>query len=195
MAVNRKKTRKRKMQGGIGELRGFPPCNSLSLFPITNEQIISFNRGIQSPMDCFINVMQLLGIVNNLTANIMRISAAGKTGFFQEEIEKIFIMLTGHNHDFKSTPNSQEFSKWIATYLPPGNVVFAGHEGQSKHVYLIGRTTDGHILYIDPQLGTICDLSLEECQTFISNNHTFRLMFNSESKLSPEQLRSLGFSV
>ena len=194
MAVNKRKTRK-KMRGGIGELRGFPPCNRLSLFPITNEQIISFNRGIQSPMDCFINLMQLLGIINNLTANIMRISTAGKTGFFQEEIEKIFIMLTGHNHDFKSTPNSQEFSKWITTYLPPGNVVFAGYEGQSKHVYLIGRTVEGKIAYIDPQLGTICDLASEECQRHISNNHTFRLMFNSESKLSSEQLHLLGFSV
>ncbi len=183
------------MRGGIGELYGFPPCNSLSLFPITNEQIATFSRGIQSPMDCFINALQLLGVINNISANIMRISAAGKSGFSQEEIEKIFILLTGHNHDFKATPSSQEFSKWISIHLPPGNVVFAGYEGQSKHVYLIGRTIDGQIAYIDPQLGTICDLASEDCQRHISNNHTFRLMFNSESKLSPEQLRTLGFSI
>lgn len=183
------------MRGGIGEIHGFPPCTLLSLFPITNEQIVSFNRGIQSPMDCFINALQLLGIINNLTANIMRLSSVGRVGFTQEEIEKIFILITGHNHDFKATPSSHEFSKWISTFLPPGNVVFAGHEGQSKHVYLIGRATDGRIVYIDPQLGSICDLSLEECQKYISTNKLFRLMFNSSSKLTSDQLRTLGFSV
>ena len=189
------KTRKRKMRGGIGEQHGFPFCDSLSLFPITNEQIASFSRNIQSPMDCFINALQLLGVINHLTANIMRISSAGKTGFLQEEIEKIFILITGHNHDFRAAPSSEDFSRWISTYLPPGHVVFAGHQGSSNHVYLIGRTLDGRISYIDPQLGTICDLQSEECQKFISDNTLFRLMFNSSTKLTSDQLRTLGFTI
>jgi hypothetical protein len=195
MGLSKSKTRKRKIKGGMGELRGFPPCDSLSLFPITNEQIASFSRNIQSPMDCFINALQLLGVINNVTANIMRISSAGRNGFSQEEIEKIFILLTGHNHDFKAAPSSADFARWISMYLPPGNVVFAGHEGQSNHVYLIGRTVDGRISYIDPQLGTICDLSSQECQKLISNNALFRLMFNSTSKLTSDQLHTLGFTI
>lgn len=186
---------KMKMKGGLGESYGLPPCVNLTYFRITDDQINSFETVVKSPMDCFINSLQLLGIINNVTADIMRISTAGKTGFTQEEIEKIFILLTGHNHDFKGTNSPDEFSIFIAKNLPPGNVVFAGHEGQSKHVYLIGRTLNGTIKYIDPQIGQICDLSLEHCQKLIINNKIFRLMFNSEYKLTPEQLQILGFTV
>jgi len=195
MGLNRRKTRKMKMKGGVGEEYGLPPCVKLTYFRITDDQINAFKTVVKSPMDCFINAPQILNIVNNVTADIMRISTAGKTGFTQEEIEKIFIILSGYNHDFKGTTNSNDFSIFIANNLPPGNVVFAGHEGQSKHVYLIGRNFNGTIVYIDPQRGTICDLSLKDCQDFISNNKIFRLMFHSEYKLTLEQLQILGFTV
>jgi len=183
------------MRGGIGETQGFPLCNNLSLFKITDEQLLTFKRTAPTPMDCFINALQILGVVNNITANIMRLSSAGKTGFTTEEIEKIFVFITGHNHDFKATGSPQEFSEWIATNLLPGHVVFAGHEGDINHVYLIGRQISGNLVYIDPQLGIFCDLSNAECQGYLTNNRVYRLMFNSLDKLSPEQLRLLGFVI
>lgn len=181
------------MRGGIGETQGFPQCNNLSQFKITDEQLLGFKRTAPTPMDCFINALQIIGVIDNITANIMRLSSAGKSGFTSEEIEKIFIFLSGHNHDFKATGSSQEFSEWISKNLVPGHVVFAGHEGGNNHVYLIGRTIDATIVYIDPQLGILCDLSSEECQGYLKNNRVYRLMFNSVEKLSPEQLRFLGF--
>lgn len=194
MGLNKRKTRK-KMRGGMGEQYGFPHCNNLSQFKITDEQLLSFKRIAPTPMDCFINALQIIGVVNNITANIMRLSSAGKTGFTSEEIEKIFIFLSGHNHDFKATGSPQEFSEWIAKNVFPGHVVFAGHEGGNNHVYLIGRGIDGTIVYIDPQLGIMCDLSTQECQGYLKNNRVYRLMFNSQGKLSPEQLRLLGFVI
>ena len=192
MVVSKRKTR-RKMRGGIGEIHGFPPCTSLSQFKITDEQILTFKRAVPTPMDCFINALQILGVVDNVTANIMRISSAGKTGFTTEEIEKIFVFLSGHNHDFKATGSPQEFSDWITAHLLPGHVVFAGHEGNVNHVYLIGRQVNGTIVYIDPQSAIFCDLSTPECQAHLMNNKVYRLMFNSLEKLSPEQLSHLGF--
>ena len=192
MGLNKRKTRK-KMRGGIGEALGLPQCNSLSQFKITDEQLLGFKRNAPTPMDCFINALQIIGVIDNITANIMRLSSAGKTGFTTEEIEKTFIFLSGHNHDFKATGSSLEFSEWIAKNVFPGHVVFAGHEGGNNHVYLIGRTIDGTIVYIDPQVGILCDLSTEECQGYLKNNRVYRLMFNSLEKLSPEQLRLLGF--
>jgi len=193
MIVNRRKTRKRKMRGGIGEIHGFPLCTDLSQFKITDEQLLTFKRAVPTPMDCFINALQILGVVNNITANIMRISSAGKTGFTTEEIEKVFIFLSGNNHDFKATGSSQEFSEWIAKNLLPGHVVFAGHQGNVNHVYLIGRQVNGTIVYIDPQSAIFCDLSTAECQRYLTNNKVYRLMFNSIEKLSPEQITQLGF--
>ena len=193
MGDHKRKTRKRKMRGGIGEEHGFPQCNSLSQFKITDDQLLNFKRAVPSPMDCFINTLQLLGVIDTITANIMRISSAGRTGFTKEEIEKIFVMLSGHNHNFKSTESSQEFSEWIGSLLLPGHVVFAGYEGNTRHVYLIGRRIDGIILYIDPQLGILCDLSTIECQQYLMNNRLYRLMFNSVEKITPEQLSQFGF--
>jgi len=181
------------MRGGIGEQYGLPHCTILSQFKITDEQLLTFKRTAPTPMDCFINALQILGVVNNITANIMRLSSAGKTGFTTEEIEKIFIFISGHNHDFKPTGSSQEFSEWIAKNLIPGHVVFAGHQGDINHVYLIGRQINGTLVYIDPQVGMYCDLSKEECQRYLTNNNVYRLMFNSADKLSPEQLSLLGF--
>ena len=181
------------MRGGIGETHGFPQCNSLSQFKITDEQLLGFKRTAPTPMDCFINALQIIGVVDNITANIMRLSSAGKTGFTSEEIEKIFIFLSGHNHDFKATGSSREFSEWIDKNLVPGHVVFAGHQGTVNHVYLIGRQVNGTIVYIDPQVGIFCDLSKAECQGYLTNNKVYRLMFNSVEKLSPEQITQLGF--
>lgn len=183
------------MRGGIGEELGLPPCETLSVFSITNQQIQSFTREVHSPMDCFINALQLLGVINSVTANIMRISTAGKSGFQLEEIEKIFVLLTGFNHSFRAIPNPADFSRIIAENLPPGHAVFAGHEGQSKHVYLIGRTDDKRLIYIDPQLGTLCDLASDDCFKLISGNTLFRILFHSTTKLTSEQLRRIGFVI
>ena len=195
MTGSKKNHTRRKMHGGIAESQGFPACHNLSIFPISDENILKFKRVFRSPMDCFINALELLGAISSLTANMMRISSLGKNGFTKEEIEKIFILITGCNHDFKSTPNSMEFSQWITANLPPGNVVFAGYGGQAKHVYLIGRRQDGVIVYIDPQIGTICDLRLGTCQKYIANNTLFRLMFHSTARLTHDQLGKIGFSV
>lgn len=183
------------MRGGIGREYGFPECNNLSIFPITDENILKFNRTVQSPMDCFINTIELLGIIPSLTANIMRISSAGRTGFTKDEIEKIFILITGCNHDFKGTNSSLEFSEWISRHLPPGHVVFTGYEGDTRHVFLIGRKVNGVIVYIDPQIGLICDLSDEGCQKYIANKHIFRLLFHSTDRLNSDQLKLIGLSV
>ena len=192
----RKMTRKRKMKGGIGELQGLPFCTILSQFPITDAQIIGFRTVIPiSPMDCFINVLQILGYLDSKTSNILRISSAGRTGFSQEEIEKIFIMLEGYNFDFKSTSSPAEFSEWISTHLKPGHVVFAGYESLINHVYLIGRLVNGVIVYIDPQAGIVCDLNSAHCIQYISQKPILKLLFHSSIKLTPDNLKTIGFNV
>ena len=69
MGDHKRKTRKRKMRGGIGEEHGFPPCNNLSQFQITDEQLLSFNRTVPSPMECFINALQILGVLQKVQKN------------------------------------------------------------------------------------------------------------------------------
>lgn len=184
------------MKGGIGELKGLPICTHLSQFQITDQQILNFKSIVTtSQMDCFINALQILGYVDVKTANMMRISSAGRTGFTQEEIEKIFIVVQGYNFDFKSTSSPAEFSTWISAHLQPGHVVFAGYEGLVNHVYLIGRFQNGQIVYIDPQAGTICDLTTPACLQYISQQPILKLLFNSPTKLTPDNLKAIGFQL
>jgi hypothetical protein len=184
---------KKKQSGSVKDYEN-RPCINLSIIPIADENINKFNRVIQSPADCVINSLQILGVITSLSANIMRISSAGKYGFTKNEIEKIFILITGYNNEFKATHSSQDFFEYIES-IPPGNAVFCGYEGNAWHVYLIGRTINGSILYIDPQLGVICNLNSEQCKRYITNNNLFRLMFRSTDRMTLDQLRSIGFSV
>jgi hypothetical protein len=117
-----------KLRGGIGEQFGLPPCNILAQFEIQDNFITEFKRAVPKPADCFINALQLAGLIDSLNANIMRVSSAGTTGFTKEAIEKIFILLKRHNFDFKSTKNFDVFIRMIRERLQPGHAVFAGYD-------------------------------------------------------------------
>jgi len=169
----------------------FPECDILSQFKISDENIMNFKRYLKSPMDCVINALQLMGILDTLSSNILRISCVGTTGFEKEQIEKIFTLYTGVNFEFKSTKKFDEFVQIIETQLLPGNVVFAGYTG---HVFIIGRYLNGQLVYIDPQLNIICNIL--ECQDMIRNGgKEYFILFNSQDKLTNQQLEHLGFTL
>jgi hypothetical protein len=181
------------VKGGIGEHLGLPECTLLSQFQMSDENITGFKRFIHSPMDCFINALQLFGLLDSLNANLLRISSAGRTGFSKEEIEMIFILFKGNNFDFKSTNNYNEFSQSIVSLLHPGYAVFAGYTG---HVFIIARTSNNAIIYIDPQIPVICDLSISECETLIQTpDNIYYLLFNSQQLLTTDQIRTLGIQI
>jgi len=181
---NRKMRKEKKFVGGMLETHGLPQCNILSQFAITDESITNFSREFTVPMDCFINALQIMNVLNEKSANIMRISTLGKTGFQKDQIEVIFIYTFRTNFDFKLTNNFDEWASWIANLLQPGNVVFAGYTG---HVFLIGRLANGTIVYIDPQVPTLCDLNDGNCQQYLQGKSSYYLLFNSSEMLTPEQ--------
>jgi len=181
--IKNKKNNKKKM-GGMLEEHGLPQVNMLSQFQMSDVNLFSFNRLFNAPMDCFINALQLMGVLNLLSANIMRISTLGVTGFTKEQIEIIFSYVYGTNFEFKETSNYQEWSQWIAQYLMPGYAVFSGFTG---HVFIIARSTNGTLYYIDPQLNLFCDLSNTSCESYLRDKSTWYLLFNSREKLTLEQ--------
>jgi hypothetical protein len=158
-------------------------------FRITDEQIINFKRLIAKPNDCFINAMQIMGMLDILGGNILRISCAGSQGFTKEQIEKIFILHTGHNHDFVLM-NYNDFVNTIQLNLQPGYVSLGGYEG---HVFIVGRYLNGTIVYIDPQLNTICNLMDPECEKYLKVSNKYYLMFHSTQMMTENQLMKLGF--
>jgi hypothetical protein len=184
----RKKTLKK---GGFGPQHGLPPCPQMSLFQILDNNILSFRRYINSGMDCFINALQVFGLLDEMCANIMRISSAGRvSGFSKEEIEAILILLTGYNFDFTSSENFAEFESML-THIQPNFGILAGYSG---HVFVIARNSLGELILIDPQLGYLGNY--EAAKHLINKpGRKYYILFQSLVKLTPDQLRSLGFVV
>jgi len=165
---------------------------NLSQFTMTDERIQNFKRFVKSPRDCFINAMQLMGMIDTTAANILRISFAGELGFKKEQIELIFTLKTSKPFKFYQM-NYEKFSDTIKNKLEAGNVVFAGYTG---HVFLIGKTYNGDILYIDPQTEVgICNLSDENCEKLIQNKSDYFLMYHTDTELSKDELRKLGIHI
>lgn len=179
--------KKNSMKGGL------PATKILSQFKISDDDINKFQRLFSTPNDCVITAMQIIGMLDNLTGNLLRIALAGNATLYKDQIEKIFILYTGKFFDFTPTYDFDEFLNYLRENVDPGNVVFAGYSG---HAFLIGRTTDKTLVYIDPSVSANCDLELEECNKLISGNRApWFLLHNSERKLSIEELRNMGFTI
>ena len=193
-------------KGGLGEAYGFPQCTILSQFQMSDQSLTNFARHFKSPSDCFISALQLFGIVDVRSANLMRISSAGRSGVSIPQIETTFIYLLGNNFCYKPTNNYDEFTHWIQTLLNPGHAVLAGYKGlppnasgvssnvPGGHVFVIAKTDNNTIIYIDPQVppdGMICDVS--QCEnTFLRNKQgPWYLLFNSAEKISDIQQQQI----
>jgi len=176
---------------------------NLSQFTMTDERIKNFKRFVKSPRDCFINAMQLMGMIDTTAANILRISFAGELGFKKEQIELIFTLKTSKPFKFYQM-NYEKFSDTIKNKLEAGNVVFAGYCTKiykenvvidNCHVFLIGKIYNGDILYIDPQTEVgLCNLSDENCEKLIQNKGDYFLMYHTDTELSKDELRKLGIN-
>jgi hypothetical protein len=189
------KSRRLKKKGGYHgreDVEATFPTTTFTQFRITDDSINSFQRVIASPMDCFINAMQIIGIINNISANLMRISSAGVTGFSKEQIESIFLLVLKRNVEFKSSDNFQEFSSTIYSTLMPNHVCFCGYTG---HVFLIGRRANGTIVYIDPQVNQLCNLDDPTCQAYVRDKPRYFILFNSDHVIPDENIRQLGLNV
>jgi hypothetical protein len=177
---------------------GFPPANILSQFQISDENIEKFRRLFATPTDCVINAMQIIGMLDNLTGNLLRISLPENTTINSEQIEKIFTLYTGKFFNFTPTNDFLEFSNYLRTNLKSGQVAFAGYTkiDNTSHVFLLGRLDNGTIMYIDPQANAFCDIERPQCANLISNSVImWHLLHHSEDQLSPEELRSMGFTI
>jgi hypothetical protein len=129
-------------------------------FPVqATEAFARFERQIIRPMDCVINALQILGIVQQQSADIMRI-LVNDTGVTAEQLELIFDTLyPGREHHFQPM-NATNFVKNLSRmkYDQSPSIIFAGvtYKSGGKHAFLIERSSmGGHFKVIDAQRGSI----------------------------------------
>ena len=176
---------------------------------ITDENINKFKRYVKSPMDCVINAMHIIGLLDNFSSNLMRITCVGEQGIQIEQIQKIFTLysiIKDHPHEFVfleapdiyGMPSAKVFEKAVIDNLKPQHILFCGYEKNSfKHVFLLGRDVNGSILYIDPQVddGVICDISINECFQYISGAQKYFLLHYNSAPLTQKKIKEKNIKI
>lgn len=156
----------------------------LPYFPITDDNLYQFRKFVQVPRDCVINAMQLVKIVDERAADIMRI-LVGDKGVTPDQIIQIFQYTFRKKYIFNLV-EVPELLKMLENdlYFPRSTSIFVGIENKlddgsiDGHMILFGKNIGGQTINIDPQNPTLCNLNLPECQNavFGKNSKVFLIM-------------------
>lgn len=153
-----------------------PNTWDVSYFPITNDVLNTIGqRYIRKPMDCVINAMQAVGIVDSRSADIMRIFV-GDRGIQESEIMSMFEYIFKRRFRFSvfDSSNYQMLFNILNndTIIPRSTAIFAGLllNNGNKHMIIIGKTVDGELIYIDAQNPLLCNLNNGSCMNAVLGN-------------------------
>jgi len=137
-------------------------------FPITDDQLQRIQRTVIKPRDCVINAMEIIGIVDGRSADIMRIMV-GDTGIITSNIEGIFEFAFRRTFTFTPDNRIDLLGNYLDTSLMINHVVFLGvvYDDGNSHVFLIGKTMTNSLVYIDPQNPSLCNLRDPACFTSV----------------------------
>ena len=155
----------------------------VSQFQISDENLLRFRRFVKKPMDCVINALEILRVLDQNAADLMRI-VVGDQGLTIENIQHIFkYMYPQYRFRFFKYTNLHTLSDFCKNELNPGHVIFCGYSKQGfRHVFLIGKNLLGTILYIDPQVDAFCDLSSEQsCLPYIMDAEEYYILQSTTS--------------
>jgi len=167
----------------------------MAAFSMSDSQLDGFKRHVAHSSDCVINAMQLLGLIDERTGDLMRITAMPLSGFHQQQIEKLMERTTGYKYDFRSSSSYREFLTAV-TQLEADRAIFCGikRSNGTSHAFIIGRGRNGTLYFIDPQIPIICDINDPACSRHIRENVTeWFILFRSDQELSRVQLEQAGF--
>ena len=173
-------------------------------FLITDEHIRSFRRWVKKPRDCVINALEIIGIVDSAQADIMRIMV-GDTGVLRNQIEEIFeYNFPEYTWRFRKYKDLESIAKFCVDTLETNHVVFCGYSVHSskinehgfqyhedRHVFLIGKSSDGRIVYIDPQINTMCDLTDPRCLRLIDMAQRYYMLQTTADAMQTQDIRLL----
>ncbi|NDE17555.1 GNAT family N-acetyltransferase [bacterium] len=145
---------------------------SLVRFTLSQEKITrSFlKRLVRKPMDCVVNALQVLGLVDEKQADLMRILIT-PAGIDTTQLLDMFRVLDDANEYRLRRFNDFQGLLGHIQSLGAREGVFAGYRthpggpplgspepGQKRHAFVIGRGDDGHLYLVDPQADALCDL-------------------------------------
>jgi len=155
-------------------------------YPIQLDNLCLFRRLIQTEYDCVINALQIIGLIDDTTSQLLRISSAGQqTGFTQDQIGKIFTLYTKQQCKFLGPESWDNFKKELTDKLKPQHVTIVGEiKDNIKHVFLIANI-NSKFIYIDPHIKDYAFCGLDEdpnCLNLIQDKDGYYLLFKNLDK-------------
>ena len=150
---------------------------NIAEFPISDENITKFRRWVKKPNDCVINALEVIGALDQLNADLMRI-VVGDIGINIDQIHDLFkLLLSEYNWRFIRYTNMDSIVEFVNNTMSKGFVIFCGYATyQNSHVFLIWKRHDDSKLYIDPQIPIICDLTEVPCYNLIGDKHEYYIL-------------------
>lgn len=150
---------------------------TLATFPISDENVEAFTREVERPMDCVINAYQLLGFIDDYTAELMRMTCPGDQGLSLVQLERTMAYMSHRRLStvlaFKPSSSFDEFQYYLSSNLGRGLSAFCGitRDDGSSHVFVVAINSVGQFVLLDPQLDeTMCDLAHSDCLSNITDN-------------------------
>jgi hypothetical protein len=177
-------------------------------FRITDQHLQNFKRLIKKPMDCVINALEIIGVIDNTHADIIRI-CMGDIGLSISQIVDIFkYMKPTYEWGFMKI-RFKALMEYCQKNLKRGHVLFCGYDApytidvqirrdnvkssgnrikscpivtrtrtkdSRRHVFLIGKSSDGKLVLIDKSIPIVCDLSDPSCEKHISIASAFFIL-------------------
>lgn len=210
---NRKRTKnhsyKKIIVGGtpLSSLQGMPQINIMAYFSINQEKIAQFSRFFASNTDCVITGLQMMGVFDDKTAEMFRISEHFKQmrgipgGINQYEIELFCMIGTGYNFDITFYDTIEQWATTL-NILPTSSGVFCYVNNprlEGGHAFIVFKGNDDKLYLIDPQASNYaggtqiyCELQNSECYKFVSNFIApYGILSRSNQPLKPENLQTI----
>lgn len=166
----------------------------IASFFITNDNLTSFKRLVAKPNDCVINALQLLNILDEKAAHLMRI-AVGDIGLTEEQIQETFSYIyPTFEWRFIRYTNIKTLENYCFSELQPSHVIFCGYrmynprkKNYLRHVFLIGKDQNNTIVYIDPQINVYCDLKHADCFHYIRDATDYYILQGTANTMQIQQ--------
>tara|TARA_Y100000592_G_C5465742_1_gene316589 strand:- start:202 stop:846 length:645 start_codon:yes stop_codon:yes gene_type:complete len=175
--TNRRTTRDKNIKENREKLK-------IHQFGFSDININVFKRGLKKPKDCVINAMQMLGIIEETPADLMRVLVGENFGITKEQLQSCFEILYRKENlswRFETYTNITTLSNFVKDKLSPSRAILCGYD--NKHVFLIAKSENGEMFMIDPQLdlpNNMCSLShgesRDKCFDLIGNKEKYHIL-------------------
>lgn len=166
--------------------------NFIAQYKVTPQIIyntVNLPRLNRCKMDCVVNAMEIIGVINKEEAGIER-TRIGPTGIIPEHFLQKFNQVNPE-YIYKFVQISMnELIPWVNKDMPKLTMIFCGYKDQNNngHVYIIAKDYNGNKFLLDPQMNPpICELINMDCFSYISNKSSYYILVRDNVPMNVDE--------